>query len=205
MFEKLRQSLDELLARATRPEERSAVIARMKDALVHARVGVDDVRSAVETTRHRLKAERIELETVVRRKTLAQGIADAETVAVAERYERQHAERVRVLEAKLAAQEAELALAEQEAAEMAAELKRAAAGLPTGTPGVAGGAGAASAAGAPGADADARAAAEVEELLDDQATTLRQELDGMARAGRRAQQAADADARLAELKRRMGK
>jgi hypothetical protein len=202
MFEKLRQSLDELLARATRPEERSAVLARMKDALVHARVGVDDVRSAVETTRHRLKAERLELETIVRRKTLAQGIADTETVAVAERYERQHAERVRVLEAKLAAQEAELALAEQEAAEMAAELKRAAAGLPTGAPGQAGAAGAP---GMAGTDPDARAAAEVEELLDDQATTLRQELDGMARAGRRAQQAAEADARLAELKRRMGK
>ena len=197
MFEKLRQSLDELLARATRPEERSAVVAQMKDALVHARLGVDDVRSAVEATRFRLKAERRELETVVRRKTLAEGIADRETVTVAERYERQHAERVRVLEAKLAAQEAELALAEQEATEMAAELKRAAAGLPTGAAGAAGAGGAAS--------ADARAAAEVEELLDDEGAALRQELDGLARSGRRAQQAADADARLAELKRRMGK
>ena len=200
MFEKLRQSLDDLLARATRPEERSAVVAQMKDALVHARMGVDDVRSAVESTRFRLKAERQELETVVRRKALAEGIADAETVKVAERYERQHAERVRVLEAKLAAQEAELALAEQEAAEMAAELKRAASGIPGAVPGVGSTAGATRA-----TDADARAAAEVDELLDDEAAALRRELDGMARTGRRQQQAADADARLAELKRRMGK
>lgn len=205
MFEKLRHSLDELLARATRPEERSAVLAQMKDALVHARLGVDDVRDAVEATRFRLKGERRELETILRRKTLAEGIADRETVTIAERYERQHAERVRVLEAKLAAQEAELALAEQEASEMAAELKRAAAGLPTGAGQSPGASGPTGASGASAAGAEARAAAEVDELLGDDAAALRQEIDGLARSSRRAQQATDAEARLAELKRRMGK
>src|SRR5215208_5381192 len=99
MFEKLRQSLDDLLARATKPEDRRAVLTQMKDALVHARVGLDGVRDAVRETRKRLDAERRELETVTRRKGLAQNINDAETVALAERFERQHAERVNVLEA----------------------------------------------------------------------------------------------------------
>ncbi|HMC54059.1 MAG TPA: hypothetical protein VKH19_02715, partial [Gemmatimonadaceae bacterium] len=90
MFEHLRQSLEDLLARATRPEDRRLVLARMKGTLVQAQLGVDDLRSALEQTRRKLEAERRELETVRRRKELAGSIQDQETVGVAERFERQH-------------------------------------------------------------------------------------------------------------------
>lgn len=200
MFENLRQSLDDLLARATKPEDRRAVIAQMKDALVHARVAVDDLRKGVRETQLRLDAERRELETVLRRKGLAAGINDAETVAIAERYERQHGERVRVLEAKLDAQQAELALAEREVEQMGTELRGAIAGVP-------GAAGT-----APGHEA--AAAREVDDLLNEsgagrdpleQDANLESEISAAARAGRRARLEQEADARLAELKRRMGK
>lgn len=218
MFEKLRQSLDDLLARATKPEDRRAVLGQMKDALVHARVGLDGLRDAVRQTQRRLEAERRELETMTRRKGLAQGINDAETVAIAERFERQHAEKIGVLEAKLQAQQAELALVEREVEEMGAELKRAMAGIPNtaagGTPAGGSRVGGATSGGAAGAaDANdplgsptgAAAAAADDPLADDEATRLESEISAAARAGRRARQEQEADARLAELKRRMGK
>ena len=219
MFEKLRQSLDDLLARATKPEDHRAVLSQMKDALVHARVGLDGLRDGVRATQRRLDAERRELETMTRRKGLAQGINDAQTVAIAERFERQHGEKVAVLEAKLQAQEAELALVEREVEEMSRELKRAMAGLP-GTPAGGtsrvGGTGASGAGGAGGAGGEAGdapggpagttgGAAGDDPLADDEASRLESEISAAARAGRRQRLETEADARLAELKRRMGK
>lgn len=215
MFEKLRQSLDDLLARATQPEDRRAVLSQMKDALVHARVGLDGLRDGVRETRRRLDGERRELETMTRRKGLAQNIKDAETLALAERFERQHAEHVNVLEAKLQAQEAELALVEREVEEMGAELKRAMAGAPGGSrvgsapSGAAGGAprGAASDADPLAGDAPSASsgAAADDPLAEEEASRLESEISAAARQGRRVRHEQEADARLAELKRRMGK
>jgi hypothetical protein len=189
MFDKLRQSLENLVNGAATPEERSAALSRMKETLVQARLGIEDLRGGVSQTRVRLHEERRELETVRRRKVLAEGIGDAETVAVAERFERHHAERVAVLERKLGAQESEVAIVEREVEEMAAEL-RAAVGR-GGAPGAVGVGGAAA----------ARAA---EEAVDGSAAA-RDELDALARARRRAERDAAAEAQLAALKRRMGK
>ncbi|HEU4990113.1 MAG TPA: hypothetical protein VFT41_10050, partial [Gemmatimonadaceae bacterium] len=83
MFENLRQSLEDLMARATKPEERRDVLARMKDSLVRARLGVDDLRTGLAVTRQRVEAEERELATVRRRKTLAENIQDQDTVALA--------------------------------------------------------------------------------------------------------------------------
>jgi len=182
MFDKLRQSLREALDNATSPAERREGLARMKDTLAIARVGLDDLRAGVRETQSRLAAEQHELETVRRRKGLAAGIGDQETVAVAERYERQHADRVGVLERKLAAQQGELALAESEVAAMGEELKAALAGIPFATPGAAAGT----------EPPDEREAAE-------------RELDALRRERRRAATEAAADEKLAALKRRMGK
>jgi hypothetical protein len=188
MFESLRQSLRDLIESATPPEERRAVFARMKDTLVQYRVGIEDMRSASELTRKRLAHEKRELETIRRRKALAAGIEDAETVRIAEQYEAQHAERVAVLERKLEAQQDEVALAEREVQVMTAELKSAMAGAGSlGTPGV--------------ASAASAAAAAEDPLRDD----LRADIDGLARAQRRAAADSDADAKLEALKRRMGK
>src|SRR5215210_307284 len=120
------------MSRASSSEDGRAALATMREALIEARAGVSALRAGVEETRAQLVVERAELTTVQRRRRLAAEIGDAETVRVAEQFERRHTERVSVLERKLSAQEAEVALAERETAEMAAQLKAAAAGV---TPG----------------------------------------------------------------------
>ncbi|HVX41239.1 MAG TPA: hypothetical protein VHB25_16850 [Gemmatimonadaceae bacterium] len=185
VFDGFRRSFDELLTRATRPEDRRAVASRMKDTLVQARVGLEDLRDGLAKARQRLAAEERELETVRRRKHLAEGINDAETVSIAVKYEQMHAERVDVLKGKVTAQEAELVLAERDVQEMSAELKA-----------VLSGADVRSHAGA----IDARAEADV-----DGAGAVADEIDSLGRERARAEREADAARRLDELKRRMGK
>ena len=196
MFDKLRQSLDELIAARTRPEERRAVASRMKETLVMAKLGLEDLQKAIDQTRGRVAVERRELETVARRKALAQGIDDAETVAIAERFEKQHGERLSVLERKLAAQEQELEIAQRDVREMTAELRAALAGAaPPGT--VGGGAGSSAPAGEEDPLADIG--------RDERADELAQGIDALGRQSRRAEQQQRAEDMLAELKRRMGK
>ena len=194
MFDDVRQAFRDLL-RGTPPtgDARRSILAQMRETLVQARMGLDDLRKGIEETRLRLKRERAELDTVRRRKELAQGINDAETVAVADRYEKQHAERVALLERKLETQEAELAMVEREVGEMNAEFKLAAKG---GTPGVS--------AGAAASPTDAAVEEELRDAMGENAG-LRDEIDGLARARQRASAEATADERLAALKRRMGK
>ena len=199
MFDDVRQAFRDLLQR-TPPsgDARRSIVAQMRETLVQARMGLDDLKRGVAETKARLHRERAELETVRRRKQLAEGIKDAETVALAEKYEKQHSERIALLERKLETQEAEFAMVEREVGEMNAEFKLAAAG---GTPGVSAGS---PATGASGAYPDAAAQAEAEEAMGDKAG-LRDELDGLARARRRAEAESSADEKLAALKRRMGK
>ena len=198
MLDDVRQAFRDLL-RSTPPsgDARRSIVAQMRETLVQARMGLDDLRKGIEETQGRLKRERLELETVRRRKQLAVGINDVQTVAVAERYEKQHGERIALLERKLETQEAELAMVERDVDEMNAEFKLAAKG---GTPGVSAGS---TASGAAGGGADAATAA-VDEALDDNAG-LRDEIDGLARARRRADAESTAEEKLAALKRRMGK
>jgi hypothetical protein len=186
VFESLRQSLNDLLARATKPEERRDVLARMKDSLVQARLGVEDLGTGVAATRAKLESERRELATARRRKALAEGIQDAETAGLAAKYEAHYAERVQVLEAKLAAQEREVELANRELEEMRAEFKR-------------------QSVGAVPPPSTASAGAMRDPLAEESGEATRQELDAMARARARADAAQEADRRLEELKRRMGK
>lgn len=185
MFEQLRRSLDEMLAHATRPEDRRLVMTRMKGTLVQARLGVDDLKAGLEQTRRKLAREQRELETVRRRKALAQGINDAETVGIAERFEAQHEEKARVLADKLAVQEREVALAERELDEMKTDLRKAMA-----SGGTVGNTGAASL---------------DDPLADEDGTTAAREIDALARERARTERDADAERRLEELKRKMGK
>jgi hypothetical protein len=187
MFDSFRQTLRDLMDRATPPEERRAGLARMKQTLVTARLGLDDLRGGVAITRQRLDVERRELETMRRRKGLAAGIKDAETVALAEKYEAHHAERLAVLTRKLEAQEAELMIAERDVEEMNAEFKSAMLGA---TP--------------PGTPLGREAAAAADAAAGD-GSHVAEEIDAMGRARARSEREADAERRLAELKRRMGK
>jgi hypothetical protein len=184
MFESLKSALQDLLGGRVAPADRHAVIADMKRALVSAKLGVDDLRGA-EVTRRRLTAEREALATMQRRKTLAEGINDAETMALAAKHEQQHGERIAVLEQKLAAQDAEFQLAEREVTEMMAALKSANAGVGSGA-------------------APSRAGISDEELGLRNDSKLNSELDSLARQQARNAADASADERLAELKRKMG-
>lgn len=184
MFENLRQSLRDLLEGRVAPADRRELLAQMRDTLVQARVGLHDLRTGVDATRKRLAMEQREHETVERRRRLAEGIGDAETVAIADRYVKLHAERLAVLVRKLEAQEDELALAESEIESMTRDLKAAAAGVGTAAP--------------PGA-------AETDPAGLDDAERLRQELDGLGRSRSRDVADARADEMLEALKRRMGK
>lgn len=201
MFEQIRASLRELLDASRSPADRRAVLADMKQTLVSARLGVDDLRAGVAEAHSRVTAAQHELATIRRRRDLAAGIGDAETVAVAERFERMQAERVAVLEQKVEVQTRELALLEREVAEMGAEFRRAAAGAPA-APGVSSGTNPGGAAGSDAAGRDA--AREVDDLLGADGE-LSADLRQMAREQQRNARDADADERLAALKRRMGK
>ena len=184
MFENLRQSLRDLLEGRVAPADRRELLAQMRDTLVQARVGLHDLRTGVDATRKRLELERREHETVERRRRLAEGIGDVETVAIADRYVKLHSERLAVLVRKLEAQEDELALAESEIESMTRDLKAAAAGVGTAAP--------------PGP-------AETDPAGLDDAERLRQELDALGRSRRRDVADARADEALEALKRRMGK
>ena len=181
VFEELKDSLRELIATRLSPDDRRAAVHGMRDALVGAKLGIDDLRGGVGHTRARLSQEEAELVTIERRRLLAEQIEDAETVAVAVKFAEQHGDRVAVLRRKLEAQEAELALAEREVAEMTQQLRLAASGAmvspePSGTV---------------ADDVDPGAA-------------LARDFASLSRAQAREARDLDADARLAELKRRMG-
>lgn len=188
VFENLRQSLDDLLDSRLSPEGRRSLLADMKRTLAMARVGVEDLQAGVAATRKRLEAQLAELETVRRRKGLAEGINDVETVQVAERYEAQLAEKVQVLERKLEVQQAEADIAQRELDEMTAAIKQSALGgtVASGPDRV----------GASEREADAAANPDA---------ALASEFDSLSRSQRRQQHEAAAEDRLAALKRRMGK
>jgi len=188
VFEQLRRSLNDLLDRATKPEDRREIVARMKTTLVQARMGLDDVRDALGRTQRKLEHERKELATVRRRKELAAAVPDPETVAIAERFEKQLEEKVSVLEQKLAVQTQEVAMAEREVDEMKAEIRRAMAGAPAST------------ANMPLDDPLAD-----DPIMDPQGTKVREEIDSLARERARTDRDDEATRRLEELKRRMGK
>jgi hypothetical protein len=177
MFERLRQSLRDAMSRASSPEEGRAVLAMMRDALVQARIGVAEVRDALRESRTHLAHEQKELATVRRRRELAAGINDSETVEVADRFEKRHLERIAVLERKISAQESELALEESELGEMNAQYRamQAGGGGPTVAPPPPAGEG-----------------------IGPEPDTLRGEMDRAARE-------AEAERQLSELKRRRGR
>jgi hypothetical protein len=185
VFDDIRDAFRELLHGNVTPEGRRELIAVMKDTLVQAKLALDDLREGVEITKKRVAQESMELETIRRRKGLAQGVNDAETVQIAERFETQHAERLAVLQQKLAAQEGELSLVERDVTEMREQLKAAMAGVGSGMR---------------SGTVDAAT-----DPLDDGKANLEQQLNDLKRAERRANADATADAALAELKKRMGR
>lgn len=97
----------------------------MREAVVEAKVAVQEMREALGRTEGELTLERQRLADAERRGRLATEIQDEETVSVAERFAVKHRERVGVLERKLAAQREEVALAERDLVEMQGQLRSA--------------------------------------------------------------------------------
>lgn len=207
MFDELRDTLRTFTSRLD-PDERRRMSIGMREALVHAKLAINDMRAAVAATEARLAAERTELETVRRRQGYAADIGDNETVAIAERFAAQHAERVAMLESKHMVQQQELTLAEREYDTMSGELRRVMSGI------------------APQASTPESAAArEVNALFDEPAGAAHGAAHGTARDAdslgealddplrdtpppsrrTRAEREADAEARLADLKRQLGR
>ena len=194
MFDQLRDAMRGFSERSG-PDERRRAAQAMKEALVHAKMGVHDLRTAVTVTERRVAQEREELATVERRLGLAAQINDQETVTIAERFRAQHAERLAVLGTKLMSQQQELKLTERELEEMTVQLRRAMSGLPIN----------------PNASIERDAMDEVESAisgsLNDGLGTSGSGMDDELKSPRltRAEKEAAAEDRLAELKRRMGK
>lgn len=125
MFDRLRDALRAALAAATPPGDLRELARQMREAVVDAKVAVQEMRAALVRTEAEVGAERQRLADAERRGRLAAEIQDQETVQVADRFAGRHRERVGVLERKLAAQMEELALAERDLVEMRAQLKSA--------------------------------------------------------------------------------
>jgi hypothetical protein len=176
VFERLRAAVNAALDAATPPPDWRDLRGQLHGAAVEGRAAVLQLREALGRTERELTVERRHLEDALRRGGLAQGIGDQETTDVAQEFVRKHGERVAVLEQKLAAQQAEYALLEREMGEIVARLKEV--DLRGGTP------------------AEGSRMPPPPELGDD--AELGATLDRAARE-------ADAEARLRELKDRMGR
>jgi hypothetical protein len=125
LFERLRDAFRAALDAATPPGDLRDLARQMREAVVEAKVAVQEMREALGRTEGELALERQRLADAERRGRLATEIQDQETVAVAERFAAKHRERVGVLERKLAAQREEVALAERDLVEMQGQLRSA--------------------------------------------------------------------------------
>jgi len=125
LFERLRDAFRAALDAATPPGDLRDLARQMREAVVEAKVAVQEMREALGRTEGELTLERQRLADAERRGRLAAEIQDQETVIVAERFAVKHRERVAVLERKLAAQREEVALADRDLVEMQGQLKSA--------------------------------------------------------------------------------
>ena len=188
MFERLRAAIHAALEAATPPPNLRDLAGQMRQAVVDMRASVAKMRQDVTVTERQLAAERQQYQDAERRGKMAAGIGDQETVGVAEKFARKHAERVSVLEAKLGAQRAELSLADRELAEMTDQLKALDRERPAGT----------AAGSTSGAWRDLEAAGGVRPETDPADELLRSQVDRAARER-------TAEEQLKELKKKMGK
>jgi hypothetical protein len=188
MFRKLREALERALESATPPADLGAIASEMREAVIEQKAGVRAMQEDLEKARTLLAAQQAELGTAERRREQATAIGDAETVGVAEKYITRLRERVGVLDRKVTAQAEELALAERDLVEMTAQLAEAAKRQP-------------------GIASDRSANAAWNELgrggMDRPEVDL--EMDLLRTKVDRAAREAAADAKLDELKKRMGR
>ncbi|MQA92419.1 MAG: hypothetical protein GEU90_19700 [Gemmatimonas sp.] len=101
------------------PQDQVAeLLSAMRRELVAARAAIQEFEAAVQRARADLERERKDLELCERRGSMASRIGDEETVRIAEEFAGKHRQRIVVLEQKVTASEAELDLRRNEADEM---------------------------------------------------------------------------------------
>jgi hypothetical protein len=186
VFEKLREALESALDAATRTDGGQRVRG-MHQAVIEAKTSLRLMEEGVEKTERLLVGEQKQLQDAERRGKLARDIGDGETAEIADGYATKHRERASVLERKLKAQLEELALAHREVSEMMEQLKNARANLSGVT-----------AAGVDAAWREMESAVGPGTAPDPSEDVLRHQID-------RAEREVAAQAKLEELKKKMGR
>ncbi|HEX8243802.1 MAG TPA: hypothetical protein VF541_09910 [Longimicrobium sp.] len=188
------------------PEDQIAgLLGAMRREMVAVRAEIPALEENHRAAIADLERERKRLDDTIRRGAMAQRIGDAETVRVAREFEEKHRRRITVLEEKVRATKAEWELRQQESVEMMAKYKEAEANrfallAELRRQGARGTINSAMGGSRQGDDFDRMA----EQIEHDAAyTDALEDLDGAGPPPRRAP-AEDVDARLEELKRRMG-
>ena len=133
MFENLRRAFREAVDNFNRELDRDAAVPEAVDGLlkgmekeaVAAKSGLESLKQELEATRKRAAAEKREAEVCRRREELARGIGDAETAEIAARFGEKHERRRRVLAEKGDAIQAEVRLRESEFDEMLNQIREA--------------------------------------------------------------------------------
>lgn len=123
MFDRLRAAVNAALDAATPPPDWRDLRHDLQRAAVEGRAAMLQLRDAFAKAERELAAERRQLDDARRRGALAADVGDAETVEVAERFTQRHAERVAMLEQKIAAQHTELALLERDVNEVVQRIR----------------------------------------------------------------------------------
>lgn len=129
MFGRLRQALEDALDRLDARfgpdagEDVERILAAMREELIETKARIPELEGLLERHERQRAAEKRRAEDCVRRASQAERIGDTETVEVAERFARQHLERVAVLERKIEATRADIAYHRSEAKEMAEQLR----------------------------------------------------------------------------------
>ena len=126
MFQRLRDALERALAAATPPPDLGEIASQMRDAVIEQKAAVRLMREDLDKADQLLTTERSQLDTAQRRRELASGIQDTETVAIADKFIVRHQERIAILVKKVEAQREELSLAERDLADMTTQLLNAA-------------------------------------------------------------------------------
>lgn len=188
MFKNLRDALERALAAATPPPDLGAIASQMRDAVIEQKAAVRQMREALARDETLLEGVRAEVLTAERRRGQAEAIQDAETVGIADKFIGKQRERLLVLERKVTVQREELALAEGDLTEMTTQLAEAAKRRP----------GEESSRSANEAWNSLGAAGMDRPGLDAEDEALRGRLDRQARESM-------ADAKLEELKKKMGR
>ena len=107
------------------PETVDKLIGGMKNEVAEAKVQIGDLETQIEKAKKQTRREQQDAATCRRREKMALDIEDTDTAAVAAQYAEKHEEHVQVLQQKVVALEAELAFRREGVVEMIEKVKEA--------------------------------------------------------------------------------